>query len=133
MSGLPSSILPCSELSARLAHAYSRTADELRLGNDSGSSAYGICIAERAEAAEAFGMSVGDWPSFPDSSSALSGLKALGLRLVILSNVDTESFSRTRRKLETDEMEFDAVYVAEDSERHPPLLPPFKLTSSRIL
>ena len=51
-------------------------------------------ITLRADAAEAFGQSIGDWPAFPDSAAALSRLKALGLKIVVLSNVDNDSFAR---------------------------------------
>jgi 2-haloacid dehalogenase len=60
--------------------------------------------------AEAFGNSVGDWPAFPDSVEALAYLKR-HYKLVILSNVDRQSFARSNRKLA---VEFDAVYTAED-------------------
>lgn len=57
-----------------------------------------------------FADSVGAWPPFPDSSRAL---KELGrhYKLVILSNVDHRSFSGSKRLLD---VEFDAVYTAED-------------------
>ena len=55
-------------------------------------------IAPDAQAAAAFGASVGDWPAFPDSAEALAYLKQ-HYRLVILSNVDRASFARSNRKL----------------------------------
>ncbi len=58
----------------------------------------------------AFGASVGDWPAFPDSHDALSFLKTR-YRLVILSNIDRDSFAASNRRLGVD---FDAVYTAED-------------------
>ncbi|MEH3147963.1 MAG: haloacid dehalogenase type II [Methylobacterium frigidaeris] len=58
----------------------------------------------------AYGRSVRDWPAFPDSAEALAYLKQ-HYRLVILSNVDNESFSHSNRKLG---VAFDAVYTAED-------------------
>ncbi|RXK35471.1 haloacid dehalogenase, type II [Tremella mesenterica] len=75
--------------------------------------------------AKAFARSIGDWPAFADSSAALGRLKALGLKLVILSNVDNKSFSRTRRKLEN-EWTFDAVYTAEDIGTYKPDLRNFQ-------
>jgi putative hydrolase of the HAD superfamily len=57
-----------------------------------------------------YGHSVKDWPAFPDSAEALQYLKQ-HYKLVILSNVDNESFSASNRKLEVD---FDAIYTAED-------------------
>ena len=67
-------------------------------------------IAPDAEAAAAFGASVGDWPAFPDSADALAHLKQ-HFKLVILSNVDRASFARSNARLG---VSFDAVYTAED-------------------
>jgi 2-haloalkanoic acid dehalogenase type II len=58
----------------------------------------------------AFGASVPRWPAFPDSSEALRSLSER-YRLVVLSNVDRESFAASNEKLE---VAFDAVYTAED-------------------
>ena len=41
---------------------------------------------------QAYGRSVGDWPAFPDSAAALKYLKQ-HYKLVILSNVDNQSFA----------------------------------------
>ncbi len=57
-----------------------------------------------------YGRSVRDWPAFPDTSEALQYLKQ-HYKLVVLSNVDNESFAFSSRKLG---VEFDAVYTAED-------------------
>jgi putative hydrolase of the HAD superfamily len=57
-----------------------------------------------------YGQSVGDWPAFEDSPGALQYLKKY-YKLVILSNVDNESFHASSRRLQ---VEFDAVYTAED-------------------
>ncbi len=57
-----------------------------------------------------FGRSVGNWPTFPDSPLALAYLKQ-HFKLVILSNVDRESFSYSNAKLA---VEFDHVYTAQD-------------------
>lgn len=62
------------------------------------------------EACVAYGRSVADWPAFPDSAAALAYLGGHH-RLVILSNVDNESFEASRRKLG---VRFDAVFTAED-------------------
>jgi 2-haloalkanoic acid dehalogenase type II len=62
------------------------------------------------EESVAYGLSVRDWPAFPDSAEALSYL-GRHYGLVILSNVDNESFSFSNRKLQAD---FDAVFTAED-------------------
>lgn len=57
-----------------------------------------------------FGESVKDWPAFPDSAEALAYLKNHYM-LVILSNVDRNSFAASNEKLG---VEFDAIYTAED-------------------
>lgn len=58
----------------------------------------------------AFGESIGNWPPFADTPSALAYLKQ-HFRLVILSNVDRQSFAATNRRLG---VEFDAICTAED-------------------
>ena len=57
-----------------------------------------------------YGRSVANWPAFEDSAGALHYLKKY-FKLVILSNVDNETFQASNRKLE---VEFDAIYTAED-------------------
>lgn len=57
-----------------------------------------------------YGKSIKDWEPFPDSMEALKYLKQ-HYKLVILSNVDQESFFASNRKLG---VEFDAIYTAED-------------------
>ena len=57
-----------------------------------------------------YGQSVRDWPAFPDSREALNYLKQ-HFKLVVLSNVDNESFSHSHEKLG---VAFDAVYTAQD-------------------
>ncbi|ASM74262.1 MULTISPECIES: haloacid dehalogenase type II [Roseobacteraceae] len=58
----------------------------------------------------AYGQSVKNWPAFPDSADALAYLK-MHYKLVVLSNVDNESFAHSNKKLG---VEFDACYTAED-------------------
>ena len=58
----------------------------------------------------AYGNSIKDWPAFPDSAEALRYLKK-HYRLVILSNVDNQSFAFSNKKLG---VTFDAIYTAED-------------------
>lgn len=58
----------------------------------------------------AYGRSVKQWPAFSDSASSLRYLKG-HYKLVILSNVDNESFAASNEKLE---VAFDAIYTAED-------------------
>ena len=59
---------------------------------------------------ERYGNSVGSWPIFPDTTDALRRLKETHA-LVILSNVDNRSFSRSNELLG---IAFDAIYTAED-------------------
>jgi putative hydrolase of the HAD superfamily len=70
----------------------------------------------------AYGRSVRDWPAFADSAGALQYLKQ-HYRLVILSNVDNESFSFSSQKLG---VEFDAIYSAEDIGAYKPSLANFE-------
>ncbi len=65
-----------------------------------------------ASAAEnaAFGASIGEWPAFPDSPQALAYLKR-HFKLVILSNVDRDSFRASNARLG---VEFDAILTAQD-------------------
>jgi putative hydrolase of the HAD superfamily len=70
----------------------------------------------------AYGQSVRDWPAFPDSAGALQYLKR-HYKLVILSNVDNESFSFSNKKLG---VEFDAIYTAEDVGSYKPSLGNFE-------
>ena len=57
-----------------------------------------------------YGLSVRDWPAFGDSAAALKYLKRHH-KLVILSNVDNDTFAHSNRKLD---VTFDAVLTAED-------------------
>lgn len=57
-----------------------------------------------------YGLSVRNWPAFPDSPGALQYLKKY-YKLIILSNVDNRTFSYSNEKLDVD---FDAIYSAED-------------------
>ena len=80
-----------------LAVVYKRLAEEWRIP------------ASWAECLE-YGKSIGIWPPFNDSASALEYLNK-HYRLVVLSNVDNASFEASREKLG---IQFDAVYTAED-------------------
>lgn len=67
-------------------------------------------LAEDINEASRFAESVGDWPPFPDTIEALRDLQTR-FKLVIVSNTDHASFSKTQRRLG---IAFDAVVVAED-------------------
>jgi putative hydrolase of the HAD superfamily len=58
----------------------------------------------------AYGLSVRNWPPFLDSADALQYLRK-HYKLVILSNVDNESFSFSNKKLQ---VQFNAIFTAED-------------------
>lgn len=68
-----------------------------------------------------YGRSVRDWPAFPDTAGALAYLKD-HYKLVILSNVDNESFSFSNAKLG---VAFDAIVTAEDVGAYKPSLSGF--------
>lgn len=80
-----------------LAIVYKRLAEEWGVG---------VSIDE----CEAYGDSVRDWPAFVDSPGALQYLKKY-YKLIILSNVDNRTFSHSNQRLQ---VEFDAIYTAED-------------------
>jgi 2-haloacid dehalogenase len=69
---------------------------------------FGVGVADGE--AEDFGASVGRRPAFPDSAQALGRL-AQRYRLIILSNVDGESFTASNRHLS---VTFDLVLTAQD-------------------
>lgn len=62
------------------------------------------------ELALEFGASVAQWPAFPDTADALRYLQTR-YKLVILSNIDRDSFAASNRKLG---VRFDAIYTAQD-------------------
>ncbi len=67
-------------------------------------------VSVSQEECTAYGQSVRDWPAFPDSAKALQYLKQ-HYKLIVLSNVDNESFAGSHEKLQ---VEFDAIYTAQD-------------------
>ena len=73
-------------------------------------------------AAAKFGASVGDWPAFPDSAEALGYLKQ-HFKLIILSNVDRQSFAASNRRLG---VEFDHIFTAQDIGSYKPDLRNFE-------
>ncbi len=58
----------------------------------------------------AYGQTVKNWPAFPDSREALKYLQR-HYKLIILSNIDNDSFAASNEKLG---VAFDAIYTAED-------------------
>jgi 2-haloacid dehalogenase len=67
-------------------------------------------VEPSTEESEKFGRSVSDWPAFEDSPAALQYLKK-HYKLVILSNVDRQSFQGSNRRLQ---VEFDYIFTAQD-------------------
>ncbi|UNI25043.1 hypothetical protein JDV02_010751 [Purpureocillium takamizusanense] len=90
---------PDALYSAVLSDAYGRLAAELGVQAD-------------AQEQDAFGQGVGDWPAYPDTVAALQQLKR-HYKLVILSNVDRDSFARTLSR-QLPGVDFDAVYTAQE-------------------
>jgi 2-haloacid dehalogenase len=88
---------PARKYSELLAVVYKRLAEE-----------WGVPASW--EECQAYGRSVGNWPAFPDSAEALQYLKQ-HYKLVILSNVDNESFALSNKRLQ---VAFDAIFTAED-------------------
>ena len=66
--------------------------------------------------AHALATSVPDWPAFPDSADALQRL-AKHYKLIILSNIDNESFAASNERLG---VTFDAILTAQDISSYKP-------------
>jgi 2-haloalkanoic acid dehalogenase type II len=82
------------------------------------------------EESKTFGASVGAWPAFPDTVAALHRLSKT-YKLVVLSNVDNESFSAgNARGLEG--FRFDAVYTAQDIGSYKPDLRNFEYMLGKV-
>ena len=79
---------------------------------------------------DAVGASVGQWPAFPDTVAALHRLQR-HYKLVILSNVDKESFSHVLSGSLAG-VGFDAVYVAEQIGSYKPDLKNFQYLLSHV-
>ncbi len=78
--------------------------------------------------ADALGGSVPAWPAFDDSAEALQRLKR-HYRLIILSNVDRESFAGSNRRLG---VEFDEIITAEDVGSYKPAPANFAALARRV-
>ena len=76
----------------------------------------------------AFSESVPHWPAFGDSAEALRFLKTR-YRLVVLSNVDRQSFAASQRKLG---VQFDAVCTAEEIGSYKPSPRNFRYMLDRL-
>lgn len=67
-------------------------------------------IPANEQSAIAFGKSIERWPAFNDSAASLQYLKK-HYKLVIISNVDRDSFARSNERLE---VKFDRIITAQD-------------------
>ncbi|KAL3466109.1 HAD-like domain-containing protein [Aspergillus heterothallicus] len=72
----------------------------------------------------AFGDSIGSWPAFPDTVSALHRLRK-HYKLVVLSNVDRESFAKTNAG-SLQGFAFDLIITAQDVGSYKPDLKNFE-------
>ncbi|KAE8350503.1 HAD-like domain-containing protein [Aspergillus coremiiformis] len=76
------------------------------------------------EESDQFGESVGQWPAFPDTVEALKRLSK-HYKLVVLSNVDRESFQKTNAG-SLEGFPFDLVITAQDVGSYKPDLANFE-------
>ena len=86
--------------------------------------------APTKEESVAFGESVGSWPAFPDTVSALHKLKKQ-YKLVVLSNVDKESFAKTNAG-SLQGFEFDLIITAQDVGSYKPDLQNFRYMLEKV-
>ncbi|CAG7997329.1 unnamed protein product [Penicillium salamii] len=80
--------------------------------------------APTTEESKTFGESVGNWPAFPDTVEALKRL-AKQYKLVVLSNVDRESFARSNAG-SLEGFPFDLIITAQDVGSYKPDLRNFR-------
>ncbi len=88
---------------------------------------WGITISD-AEAVK-FGKSIQDWSPFPDSVDALAYLNRHYEKLVILSNVDRDSFASSNKLLK---VKFGEIYTAEDIGSYKPEIGNFEYMLSQL-
>lgn len=84
--------------------------------------------SEEAER-DAFAASIGVWPPFADAAEALRYFKHNRFRLVVLSNVDNASLSKSIKALDAN---FDAIYTAETIGSYKPNLNNFRYLMDRL-
>ncbi|KAL2788507.1 HAD-like domain-containing protein [Aspergillus keveii] len=82
------------------------------------------------EESRVFGESIGSWPAFSDTVSALWELKK-SYKLVVLSNVDRQSFSKTNAG-SLQEFPFDLIITAQDVGSYKPDLRNFEYMLSAV-
>jgi 2-haloacid dehalogenase len=92
----------------------------------------GVCHAHRVEPSpaeeRAFSGSVGDWPAFPDSASALTRL-AERFRLGVITNCDDDLFALSSRRLG---VAFDWVVTAQQVGSYKPSVRNFEVALARM-
>lgn len=86
--------------------------------------------APAEEQNKSFGESVGNWPAFPDTVSALHRLSK-HYKLVVLSNVDRDSFSKTNAG-SLQGFPFDLVITAQDIGSYKPDLRNFEYMLEQV-
>ncbi|MCX4160309.1 MULTISPECIES: haloacid dehalogenase type II [Paraburkholderia] len=106
---------PAKRYQELLAIVYKRLAEEWQVA-----ATLAECIA--------YGKSIQNWPAFEDSPGALQYLKK-HYKLVILSNIDNESFAYSNAKLQ---VEFDGVITAEDVGSYKPSLRNFEYLLEKL-
>ncbi|GIZ38632.1 hypothetical protein CKM354_000204400 [Cercospora kikuchii] len=110
---------PTMKQSLAITHAIERYAAELQVVEN------GHLSAEELErAAQEIGSSIGRYPAFNDTIQAME-LLAKHYKVIVLSNVDHESFSQTLIG-PLQNLPFDAVYIAEDIGTYKPNLNNFR-------
>jgi 2-haloacid dehalogenase len=70
-----------------------------------------------ADDASVLGTGLPYWPVFPDTRAALTGLRAAGWRLALLTNCDRDLIGETQRRLA---VPIDAIVTAEDVGEYKP-------------
>ncbi|OAP60167.1 haloacid dehalogenase, type II [Fonsecaea erecta] len=84
-----------------------------------------LCLKEPSvQESKAFGQSIGTWPAFPDTVDALQRLSR-HYKLVVLSNVDRESFSASNAG-PLGGVRFDKIITAQDVGSYKPDLRNFE-------
>ncbi len=79
-------------------------------------------------AVAAFAGSVGDWPAFPDSATALARLQTR-FRLGVITNCDDDLFAASNRRLG---LTFDAIVTAQQAGSYKPDRRNFELAFERL-
>jgi 2-haloacid dehalogenase len=94
--------------------------------------AAGVCgdmgISPTDDELATFGVSVGEWPAFPDSATALAALQER-FRLAVITNCDDDLFAASNRRLD---VTFDWVVTAQQAGSYKPSHRNFELAFEQI-